>query len=124
MMKLAADSYQVQKMSADGSTVESASVINNAESVAFSDQQIRTLHFYSNAGTDIYGIEVPRLMAVKLDTAPAKEWLFVPDSVGSESMSRTHVVWPDNPIPVTMGADQDLQLIGIVMGDVDGSWAA
>jgi hypothetical protein len=56
MMKLAADSYQVQKMSADGSTVESASVINNAESVAFSDQQIRTLHFYSNAGTDIYGI--------------------------------------------------------------------
>jgi VCBS repeat-containing protein len=63
-------------------------------------------------------------MAVKLDTAPAKEWLFVPDSVGNEAMSRTNVVWPDNPIPVTLDQDQDLHLIGIVMGDVNGSWAA
>jgi Ca2+-binding RTX toxin-like protein len=63
-------------------------------------------------------------MAVKLSTAPAKEWLFVPESVGSEAMSRTHVVWPDNPIPVTLDMDQELHLIGIVKGDVDGSWAA
>jgi uncharacterized delta-60 repeat protein len=63
-------------------------------------------------------------MAVKLDTAPAKEWLFVPESVGSESMTRTHVVWPDNPIPVTLDVDQELNLIGIVKGDVNGSWVA
>jgi hypothetical protein len=63
-------------------------------------------------------------MAVKLDTAPAKQWLFVPESVGSESMTRTHVVWPDNPIPVTLDVDQELNLIGIVKGDVNGSWAA
>ena len=63
-------------------------------------------------------------MAVKLSTAPANEWLFVPESVGSESMSRTHVVWPDNPIPVMLGADQELDLIGIVKGDVNGSWLA
>ncbi|NTW99234.1 MAG: hypothetical protein HGB35_04760, partial [Geobacteraceae bacterium] len=63
-------------------------------------------------------------MAVKLDTAPAKEWLFVPESVGSESMSRTHVVWLDNPILVTLDMDQDLNLIGIIKGDVNGSWAA
>ena len=61
-------------------------------------------------------------MVVKLTTAPANEWLFVPDSVGSEAMSRTHVVWPENPIPVTLDVDQDLHLIGIVKGDVDGSW--
>jgi hypothetical protein len=61
-------------------------------------------------------------MAVKLSTAPEKEWLFVPESVGSETMSRTNVHWPDNPIPVTLGADQDLHLIGIVKGDVNGSW--
>ena len=61
-------------------------------------------------------------MAVKLDTAPANEWLFVPESVGSESMSRTHVIWPDNPIPVALDVDQELHLIGIVKGDVDGSW--
>jgi methionine-rich copper-binding protein CopC len=63
-------------------------------------------------------------MAVKLSTAPEKEWLFVPESVGSESMSRNHVVWPDNPIPVTLDMDQDVHLIGIVKGDVNGSWAA
>jgi uncharacterized delta-60 repeat protein len=61
-------------------------------------------------------------MAVKLDTAPVKEWLFVPESVGSESMTRTNVVWPDNPIPVTLDMDKELNLIGIVKGDVNGSW--
>ncbi len=63
-------------------------------------------------------------MAVKLSTAPEKEWLFVPESVGSETMSRSNVLWPDNPIPVTLDADQDLHLIGIVSGDVNGSWVA
>jgi VCBS repeat-containing protein len=62
-------------------------------------------------------------MAVKLNTAPAKEWIFVPESVGSENMTRTDVVWPDNPIPVTLDMDQELNLIGIVKGDVNGSWA-
>ncbi|MEI6415857.1 MAG: putative Ig domain-containing protein, partial [Pseudomonadota bacterium] len=61
-------------------------------------------------------------MAVKLSTAPEKEWLFVPESVGSETMSRTHVVWPDNPIPLMLNADQELDLIGIVKGDVNGGW--
>ena len=63
-------------------------------------------------------------MAVKLSSAPEKEWLFVPESIGSESMSRSHVVWPDNPISVTLDIDQELHLIGIVKGDVNGSWAA
>ncbi len=63
-------------------------------------------------------------MAVGLPSAPANEWLFVPESVGSESMTRTHVVWPDNPLPVTLEVDQEVHLIGIVKGDVDGSWGA
>ena len=62
-------------------------------------------------------------MAVKLSTAPKMEWLFVPGSVSSESMSRTHVVWPDNPIPVTLDMDQELPLMGIVKGDINGSLA-
>ena len=61
-------------------------------------------------------------MAVKLSTAPEKEWLFVSESVGSETMSRTHVVWPDNPIPVTLDGDQEMDLVGILKGDVNGSW--
>jgi hypothetical protein len=63
-------------------------------------------------------------MAVKLNSSPEKEWLFVPENVGSETMSRTSVHWPDNPIPVTLGADQELDLIGIVKGDVNGNWGA
>ena len=47
----------------------------------------------------------------------------MPGSVGNESMSRTHVLWPDNPIPVTLDMDQNVNLIVIVKGDVDGSWA-
>ena len=63
-------------------------------------------------------------MAVKLDTAPASEWLFVPESVGSESMTRNSVIWPDNSTPVTLDHDLELNLIGIVKGDVNGSWVA
>ncbi len=63
-------------------------------------------------------------MAVKLSSAPEMEWLFVPESIGVESMSRTHVVWPDSPIPVTLAMDQEVHLIGIVKGDVNGSWTA
>ena len=63
-------------------------------------------------------------MAVDLPSAPANEWLFVPESVGSESMTRTHVVWPDNPVSLSLDADQELHLIGIVKGDIDGSWVA
>jgi hypothetical protein len=63
-------------------------------------------------------------MAVHLDTAPASEWLFVPDSVGAESMTRTAVLWPDSSASVMLDHDQELQLIGIVKGDVNGSWVA
>jgi hypothetical protein len=63
-------------------------------------------------------------MAVHLDTAPAAEWLFMPDSVGSETMTRTAVHWPDSSVTVTLDQDQELQLVGIVKGDVNGSWVA
>ncbi|MEI8012621.1 MAG: choice-of-anchor L domain-containing protein [Candidatus Omnitrophota bacterium] len=63
-------------------------------------------------------------MAVKLSTAPEKEWLFMPESVGSETMSRTSVHWPENPIPVILDVDQELHIIGVVKGDVNGSWLA
>jgi len=63
-------------------------------------------------------------IAVKFSTAPEMEWLSLPKSVGSESMSRTYVVWPNSPIPVTLDMDQDVNLIGIVKDDVDGSWSA
>jgi len=63
-------------------------------------------------------------MAVGLESAPEDEWIFVPESVGNETMTRSHVDWSDNSISVTLDADQELDLIGVVKGDVDGSWAA
>jgi len=63
-------------------------------------------------------------MVVKLPAAPAKEWIFVPDTVGSVSMSRSHVELPVDPIPVTLDHNTELQLIGIVKGDVDGDWVS
>ncbi len=63
-------------------------------------------------------------MAVHLSSAPANEWIFVSESLGSESMSRSHVIWQDKLLLMTIDHDQQLELIGIVKGDVDGSWVA
>ena len=66
-------------------------------------------------------------MASKLPTSLANEWLFVSDAVGQDAtMTRTSVHWPANvnSIPVTLDHTMDLQLIGIVKGDVNGSWVA
>ncbi len=60
-------------------------------------------------------------MSVKLPNAPVKEWLFVPDTVGSETMSRTLVTWPDAVTSITLDHNQELHLIGIFKGDVNGS---
>ncbi len=52
------------------------------------------------------------------------EWVFVPDSVGnSTTMNKDHVVWPSAP-SVTLDHDTEVDLIGIVLGDVNGSWHA
>ncbi len=52
------------------------------------------------------------------------EWVFVPDSVGdSTTMNKDKVVWPDVP-SVTLNHDTDVHLIGIALGDVNGSWHA
>ena len=66
-------------------------------------------------------------MAVKYTGAPDFEWLLVPDSVGSLSMSRTSVNLPSGTTTssssLTLDQDKAVHLIGIVLGDVNGSWA-
>ena len=61
---------------------------------------------------------------VKLPSASLNEWLFVPATLGSASMSRSHVDLPIASIPVTLDQPTHLQLIGIISGDVDGDWSA
>lgn len=63
-------------------------------------------------------------MAVGLDSAPSKGWLFVPDSVAEETMGRTSVHWGDYFSDLTIAKDTELDLIGVVRGDVNGSWTA
>jgi methionine-rich copper-binding protein CopC len=61
-------------------------------------------------------------MALDLSTAPEKNWFFMPDVVGSESMTRTTVNWSDTVNPLTVDHTQTVHLIGVVSGDVNGSW--
>jgi len=63
-------------------------------------------------------------MFVGLSSAPAKGWIFAPDSVGSSSMGSSNVVFPSTQIPVNLNDTTIMQLIGIVKGDVDGDWVA
>jgi len=63
-------------------------------------------------------------MAVGLDTAPDQEWMFMQASVANETMSRTSVQWSDYLSDFTIAQDTELDLIGVIKGDVNGSWVA
>jgi len=63
-------------------------------------------------------------MAVHLDTAPAHEWMFVPDSIEDVTMSKSAVDWEAAQMSVTVASDMQVDLVGIVKGDVNGSWVA
>jgi len=61
-------------------------------------------------------------MAVGLSSAPEEEWIFVHETVGSQTMTCNSVDWSNADIAVALNHDVELDLIGIVKGDVDGSW--
>ncbi|MDT9547295.1 MAG: hypothetical protein RI826_08175, partial [Chlorobium phaeovibrioides] len=63
-------------------------------------------------------------MAVHLDTAPEHEWLFVPDSIEDVTMDKSAVDWEAAQMSVTVASDIEVDLVGIVKGDVNGSWVA
>jgi len=69
-------------------------------------------------------------MAVKLPTAPAKEWMFVEEgrdfwneATGQFTLDRSHANW-DHSINTTLQANGVLNLVGVLKGDVNGSWVA
>ena len=69
-------------------------------------------------------------MAVKMPTAPAKEWLFVEEArdfwdetTGKFTLDRSHTSW-DHAISASVQSEQALNLVGVLKGDVNGSWAA
>ncbi len=62
-------------------------------------------------------------MAVHLNTALKPEWMFVPESIETVSMSKSNVDWNAVQIALTVASDMQIDLVGIVKGDVNGSWA-
>ena len=60
-------------------------------------------------------------MAVDYDGALADEWLFFQDEAGETPMSRLNVAW-ESEQDVTVDQDLAVDLVGVVKGDVDGSW--
>jgi len=48
----------------------------------------------------------------------------VPASTGSEPMDSDNVTWPEEEMMVTLDQDTLIDLVGLLPGDVDGSWGA
>jgi len=63
-------------------------------------------------------------MAVNYTSAPADEWIYVRQDHELDDMSRSHVDWSFAKQPIDVYGDMELDLVGVVKGDVDGSWGA
>ncbi len=68
-------------------------------------------------------------MAVRRSDAPARDWIFVREdadfwneTTGTVSMNRNAVIYGKSPFVISAGGGQDLDLVGILKGDVNGSW--
>jgi hypothetical protein len=69
-------------------------------------------------------------MAVKLPTAPTKEWMFVEETrdfwnetTNQFTLNRNSAGW-DHSISTNLQANGAVNLVGVLKGDVNGSWAA
>jgi hypothetical protein len=69
-------------------------------------------------------------MAVQISTAPAKEWLFVEetrdlwDEVGGKfTLDKDHATW-NRALGANVQGDTAVNLVGVLKGDVNGSWQA
>ncbi|NTU54596.1 MAG: hypothetical protein HGA97_13100, partial [Chlorobiaceae bacterium] len=77
----------------------------------------RNGHVEAGDALDILGMALNR-------EASSTEWAFVSSSTGDETMDRDLFVWPEAQISVTMDQDREIDLVGVLPGDVDGSWSS
>ncbi len=68
-------------------------------------------------------------MAVRRADAPARDWIFVREDAdfwneasGRVSMDRNSVSYAKSPFAVSSNGAQDLDFVGVLKGDVNGSW--
>jgi Ca2+-binding RTX toxin-like protein len=69
-------------------------------------------------------------MAVGRADAPARDWIFVREdadlwneATGKASLTNAAVSYGTSPFAVSGGGAQDLDFVGVLKGDVNGSWA-
>jgi len=60
-------------------------------------------------------------MAIGLADAPATAWQILPESIETQHMSNSDVIWPTDP-QVQVTQNTEINMIGIITGDVNGSW--
>ncbi len=53
--------------------------------------------------------------------APLTQWIFTDESIGSSNITRDDVPTP-MPTEISLQADTDVRWLGVLLGDVDGSW--
>jgi Ca2+-binding RTX toxin-like protein len=63
-------------------------------------------------------------MALGRDDAPEPEWAIVPADTENEPRDSSNVNWPEENIAVTLDQDTQIDLVGVLIGDVDGSWGS
>jgi hypothetical protein len=63
-------------------------------------------------------------MALGRDDAPEPEWAIVPADTVNEPWDSSNVNWPEENIAVTLNEDTQIDLVGVLLGDVDGSWGS
>ncbi len=70
-------------------------------------------------------------MAVRRSDAPAREWIFVSEeadfwneTMGTVSLTRNAVTYAKPPFTVDPATGQAVNFVGILKGDVNGSWSA
>jgi hypothetical protein len=63
-------------------------------------------------------------MAFGREDAPEPEWAIVPADTVNDPRDSSDVNWPEENIAVTLDQDTQIDLVGVLLGDVDGSWGA
>jgi Ca2+-binding RTX toxin-like protein len=63
-------------------------------------------------------------MAFGREDAPEPEWAIVPADTVNEPRDSSDVNWPEENIAVTLDQDTQIDLVGVLSGDVDGSWGS
>jgi hypothetical protein len=63
-------------------------------------------------------------IALHHESAPEPEWAIVPADTVNDPRDSSDVNWPEENIAVTLDQDTQIDLVGVLLGDVDGSWGS